>query len=360
VCINARGVCRMRLLGVVLVLVCVSRAAAQTCAVGQVLVNSVCTYNDPALKVWYKGDLTNTLTNFGSWGPSGALSGGISDSFAKKGSGSFSSTRALTSNVNTAEPGIGRFTLSFWCYFNGTVPIQDHYFMKFGIGTNNEPVLGMYVYGNKLYLIIAGMEVYELVHDLFTSKYFDMWLHMVVVLDDNRFWNFFFNGTAVTLTGSQTTLNSYTSWNMGNLQKNNFEVSWQKNGVMYSFPSWRIDDIRIYNRKLSDAEIQWLYATCGSSDARYFDDTFSCCTPGYITVSGACVACEAGKYGVAGATACANCSAGAYSGVTGASACTLCPAGAFAGVSGATACTNCSQGMFAVGGGVELYVLSPG
>jgi hypothetical protein len=47
VCINARGVCGMRLVRALCVLMCLTRATAQTCAVGQVLVNSVCTYNDP-------------------------------------------------------------------------------------------------------------------------------------------------------------------------------------------------------------------------------------------------------------------------------------------------------------------------
>ena len=51
-----------------LVLLCISCHSVQTCSVGQVVVNGVCTYDDPALKIWYTFDLDDPHKNSVSLG----------------------------------------------------------------------------------------------------------------------------------------------------------------------------------------------------------------------------------------------------------------------------------------------------
>jgi hypothetical protein len=60
--------------------------------------------------------------------------------------------------------------------------------------------------------------------------------------------------------------------------------------------------------------------------------------------AGACVACEAGKYGASGA--CIPCPTGSYSNQTGRTACTACSAGYAGPITGATTCQTCPTGRY--------------
>jgi hypothetical protein len=133
--------------------------------------------------------------------------------------------------------------------------------------------------------------------------------------------------------------------------------SGQATNSLYLSPgAGKIDDVRIYSRVLTAKEAMWLYKSC-EVDAPFYFDTYKCpCVAGYLTVNGACVACEKGKFGTFGASACTNCSAGAYSNVTAASACTTCPSNTFSGATGsneASSCQACQANALSAAGSVS-------
>ena len=352
-CINARGVCCMRLLGALCVMACVFRASAQTCAVGQVLVNSVCTYNDPALKYRFKFEEINPELNSGSASIHQARTPGIItlSSDAKEG------TRSLISDVNWMQLStpstmvdLEIFSMSFWLrgasYNSQTKQIwtwMASNFFSFGFSPVNE----------KLYYNDGTNVIYAV---SFTNN---QWTH-IVVIHNYATIQIYVNG----IMSYQIVRSYYKTGFAGNCI---FDLM---SGGEFNI---KVDDFRIYNRVITAQEAMWLYKPC-TVDAPFYFDTYTCpivCTAGAYAVPGAtsCTNCTAGKYstvtGATSASVCMNCLAGAYSGVSGASACTNCSAGAYSGVTGASsssACVKCPAGAFSGAAGatsVNTCVLCP-
>jgi hypothetical protein len=201
--------------------------------------------------------------------------------------------------------------------------------------------------------------------------------HIVVVYDYPNY-RFYWNGNLLTFPGGQgLTAYPYSgSWRWGysttNADANYFKVKW----TPYGFTSFKIDDVRIYRRVLSAAEISWLYAPCGVGDAQFYEDTYTCasvsCNAGYTSADGVtCSGCAAGKYKTTtGSAACTDCPigtwssvvahrqicvgcwAGRYGNVVGISDiynCPVCPAGKYNTIQGATsinAYLNCAAGTY--------------
>ena len=369
----------MRLVRALLVIFCISRASAQTCAVGQVLVNSVCTYNDPALAIWYKFDLNNTQTNFGKVGnyPNLVFRDGESlwcniannnevcvtpSPVAKIGNGSIVTnlrsneqwnrpTFHIDVKMNYGSPKI--FTISMWSYVTEIVQYTNtnNYglcfidyeivylaylklcmepappgtgWFKYILSTFNPPSYTAVTSTERFYYMPGGITQ-------------NKWYHFALTVNNQEF-KFYVDGTLVKSTSVSYTTSSET---YSSMQK-----------ITATWPAWKppnyIDDFRIYNRALTSNEIRWLYQPC-TIDVPFYFDTYVCpCGPGYVSVSGVCAACAAGKFAVAEATVCTNCLAGTYSNVTAASSsvvCTNCAAGAYS-LGGVSACTNCSAGTY--------------
>ena len=342
----------MRLLGVLLVFVCIQRTSAQTCAVGQVLVNSACTYNDPELMLWYKLDLANPTLNSGNlvtgtgYDLTTASSGNnlccTANAFAKKGTGSLDATYAVQSNAKPLSTfgTYTSFTLSFWMYFTDC-PITGADFLVFGTqyyALADEYGVALKLYGGNLICIVPTAGEFKVVDSLFTSPYFSTWLHVVVTYEPN-FYRFYLNGNLVTipgiLTGDATKWPYYTSWRLGYVPTVPLTNYLLLSVASYNWTSFKTDDVRIYRRALSATEVSWLYAPCGSGDSRYYEETYTCassgCNAGYTGPDGGtCVGCGVGKYKTTtGSAACTDCAAGTYSTTVAAylaSTCITCPA----------------------------------
>ncbi len=112
----------MRLLFGLSVLMLFTRASAQTCAVGQVLVNSVCTYNDPALRVWFKFESPKPKQNFGSWSFNyqvTSVTEFVTSSDAKEGSKSVILQNQFNAGGNSLSWDPGILTTYFWIFLDG-------------------------------------------------------------------------------------------------------------------------------------------------------------------------------------------------------------------------------------------------
>ncbi len=304
------------------------RSLLQTgsCAVGQVLVNSVCTYNDPALKLWYtfegsdskqnRGSLSN-IPSTNSYGQ-GALS--IS-SVAKEGTQSLVSNQIDIKFSSALMDDIGKYSFSFWFFY--TSMNSETLWMQYQC--NDAGLMIHQDSSNNIGFDTEGMPSWGYASEYLVGTQWTLnkWVHVVAIYNYGT-RKLYYNGIL-----------KYTFIDSGYTQKTSSFCYYQKVAK-----TGLTDDVRIYSRILTENEIMWLYKPC-EVDAPFYFDTFSCCTPGYITVNGACVACQAGTYPAAGATACANCSAGAYSAVTGASVCVSCPAGSSS-VVGSISIANCS------------------
>ena len=124
-CINAHCQDDMLLVRALVLLLYIHHAAAQTCVVGQVVVNGACTYDDPQLLLWYKLDTENHWKNSGSAGsgadlPASSYDVQLTNTNAKRG----------TASHLLADKGFGRYfspriagltstmTFSFWMYLS--------------------------------------------------------------------------------------------------------------------------------------------------------------------------------------------------------------------------------------------------
>ena len=181
------------------------------------------------------------------------------------------------------------------------------------------------------------------------------WYHFVVVVN----WNV----VTFYVDGSQTSQNIFQYFQTNNQSPSQWapyirlKLRWKRMTSSLNY----LDDIKYYQRALSASEVMWLSKPCGDAvhDPFYFD-TYTCpCAAGEVRVNGACTACAAGKWALARATVCTNCSAGTYSnliGATNASFCVSCPEGSFSSVSGATSantCVLCPVGLVSNAGAIK-------
>ena len=292
-----------------------------TCAVGQVVVNSLCTYNDPALSVWYKFEATNP-TNWGSntlnIGSSPTI---VTSSDAKEGSTSAVVTSRLQKTGSTTQEDTTVFTISFWIKLDGSSSPGINYgggsYFNFWVTGTNINYATDVTNGNPV-------TFYNFAGDL------NKWLHIVA-------------------THNYGTANVYVNGILQNTRvKSEYTSGWTK-GIYWFFDgNSKMDDFRIYSRVLTANEIMWVYKPC-EVDAPFYFDTYICpCGAGYISVNQVCVpgtSCPAGTYFGAVASICINCEVGKYS-ITASSTCTNCPAGAYSTVTGTSACVNCEAGKY--------------
>lgn len=78
----------------------------------------------------------------------------------------------------------------------------------------------------------------------------------------------------------------------------------------------------------------------------------SCAVGTYsAAVASSCSSCPVGTYSAAAASSCSSCAAGKYSTAAGSTACSICPLGTFSAVSGANVCKSCYSGTYAAASG---------
>jgi hypothetical protein len=363
----------MRLLRALCLILCIARASAQTCAVGQVVVNSVCTYNDPSLAIWYKFDLTNKNKNYGTLGDSRVkiepAACCASQTSSKKGTGSRINEEVLQINFYDSQGQIGLvdsnfggvlqvMTMSFWLYFS-QLPSYDTdpnfgshgslffkinefpYFMLLRIrGKDSGNELGfvsVQCYNHQTY----QWDTVETLGPLFVNGNLNQWKHVVFVFNYGIL-RMYVDGVQV------GTSSNCPVWYWGEVSKNSVNIGGYDHTFSPQLKTILVDDFRMYKRALTVSEVNWLYKPC-VSEAPFYDDTYICpCGAGYATVNSVYVPCAAGQYAATGATACTNCVAGTYSRAT-SSICTNCTVGTSSS-SGASVCTCVAVGQVVVNG----------
>ena len=148
-------------------------------------------------------------------------------------------------------------------------------------------------------------------------------------------------------------------------------VNW--GGPNANFLNGYLDEFMIFNRALSNADVQYIYnmksqtglpvlfsnctTTCSGNTYLHCTPTGTavCCGAGTYfveNVSTACQTCAAGTYGYGNVTACIQCPANTYS-TSGAGSCTACPANSWS-AGGASACTA-NAGYYDLGSSLMAY-----
>ena len=362
----------MRLLGVLFVIVCIQRTSAQTCAVGQVLVNSACTYNDPALKIWYKFEAANPKLNsasasFGALSvnsgtdnsPVASASALVLSTVAKEGARSLTTSYAFSTLSQEQLGTSGIFTLSFWIYLNSTYDSVAH--DNYGYETGWESFL-MFTSSGSFLDLFRMKAMFATIWDLtcrtnplydYSSVYptttiMNTWAHIVITMQTSQNSPytvtklFYVNGV---LRKTDTSDQSEEPWGTTGLT------------LLLKPEVMKMDDFRIYSRVLTAAEAMWLYKPCGEVAVPLYFETYACsnvCNAGYTGPDGGtCVACTAGKYKTTtGSVACTNCAAGTYSGMVAATTCLTCPGNSTSpSTSSALAACKCNLGYTGSDGG---------
>ena len=149
---------------------------------------------------------------------------------------------------------------------------------------------------------------------------------------------------------------------------------WSTNGLFTGY----LDELRIFNRSLTAAEVAAVYAFRGDAGSPLLVLSCSpscsgatpyghctpvgapiCCGNGQFFVGGtstACQNCGPGSYAQGYTTTCFQCQAGAFSSATGTSSCQPCGAGGFNGALGVSSCTSCAAGTYSSGAGVTSAI----
>ena len=167
------------------------------------------------------------------------------------------------------------------------------------------------------------------------------WRHFTIVLRQS-YMSFYLNGGLVE--DKYYSLGTYklNEYRMDQISINDYEQA------SYDL----LDDLRVYTRVLSAAEIQWLFQPCSDATQIYNQDTSQCkCADGWV-LQGSCVQCAVGKLADTVAQVCITCVAGTYANKT-ASACTRCPPGTASSVAGASSlgnCSTCASGLYSFSG----------
>jgi hypothetical protein len=143
-------------------------------------------------------------------------------------------------------------TMSAWIYSASST--QSAILVYNGVsGSNGYGILltnGTCSPGTKVTLLLGGVNC-----DILSSTYsppINQWVHIAIVkASSGAPWLLYVNGL-LTVTGGTTNANTPTS---------NFEIGENLNSLIMSPPSFagKIDDVRIYNRALSAAEVNELY-----------------------------------------------------------------------------------------------------
>jgi hypothetical protein len=315
-----------------------SVSACAPCPVGQVIVNSVCTYNDPALKVWWKFEASNPGGNSGSASIASIPIPAVS-SVAKFG------TQALVGRfdpdvpTSILQPDKTVFSLSFWVFMNATYSREGAFDSNgfLSISSNNGGFrFGVTSHTYGIYFTRVNQ------NNPIDFDYFwvtqDTWMHIVYTHDRGNII-VYLNGVLKSIVNGEST-----SWIQ---ERFSFFFGENNNRRTLSY-----DDVRLYSRILTLEEIKWLNKPCVDEVPFYFD-TYTCkCDAGYVGVNAVCTSCGAGKYALTRATVCTGCVAGTYStlvAASSASACVTCGAGnstTVVGASSASACGPCPAGTY--------------
>ena len=344
----------MRLVRALLVIFCISRASAQTCAVGQVLVNSVCTYNDPAMKYRFTFEGSNTVNKRSSG--SATLTGGVNGAgtvsgFSKEGIRSINANMEWWSMSSASEmEDHDRFSLSFW--FMGATNAVRRRLLRYSCVSAID--IGVSSVDKTLYYETNPYPSVDAVSFEPTG-----WTHVVVVHDYATII-FYVNG-----------IQRY------NFVRDSYTKRWSNSARLFldATSPVRIDDARIYNRVITANEAMWLAKPC-YVDTNFYFNTYTCppcpsgfygsgdnctacaagteslagcrtpCVAGEYVVGVGCMNCEAGKFSVnVDSPSCVGCLPGAYSTTvraTSATVCVICPINTFSGEA-ASACQPCQE-----------------
>jgi hypothetical protein len=289
------------LLRVVLLLVSLGGTWAQTCAVGQVLVNSVCTYNDPALKNWYKFEAANPKLNSAS-ASYGALivntntrsiprldaaASLVLSSSAKEGASSLT-TKLVQATIPLSQMAqAGTFTVSFWVYLDPTYISKEY--DNYGYETG----------GWDSFVYLEGSGSFLGFHRILSNG---VW-YLVCRTNAGFAYNLFYPTTTIMGTWTHITMTKATqytgNYNVINKYYVNGVLRNTESAVEMSSPwgSWggdytlslqpevlKLDDVRIYNRVLTADEAMWLYKPCGEVEKPLYFETYTCstgCPAGY-------------------------------------------------------------------------------
>ncbi len=322
----------------------IAGASVCTCAVGMVSVNSVCTYNDPALKYWYKFEASDPKKNWGS-GSGGVLringdNGGnlplVLSSRAKQGTSSLASEIISGPSISEMQD-VNKYSISFWLFFHSDYISYNSQFLIYqGWATG----LQMALRSSDTQFGFRHGPDYNYVEFDSAVQYRNQWVHITATIDYGT-RNIYVNG----ILKYSFVYSPYTS-------------DWRYIGLnLFTGNVMNFDDFRIYSRILTAQEAMWLYKPC-EVDAPFYFDTYVCpCNYGYTgPTGGPCVACEKGKYRAAGSANCTNCVAGTYANADGASSCTNCTAGSYSGVAGASSvsvCLKCPAGKYSGAAGAS-------
>ena len=121
----------------------------------------------------------------------------------------------------------------------------------------------------------------------------------------------------------------------------------------------KVDDVRLYNRTLTQSQIGLLYAPC-PNDGNFNEVTFTCgCPSGSVTVDSDCQKCLPGKFAVALAPSCVDCPVNTYASMSGSSTCVSCTSYASSPESSMSV-TNCTCNAGATGNGTVCMLCAAG
>lgn len=155
--------------------------------------------------------------------------------------------------VNMGDPAngsldFGTSSFSFGCWVNGTYTTAfDGIIYK---GATSGPSPGYVLYCNASgYRFSIGNGI--LTYASSNKTGYNIWQHLFLVADRNL------NNMKMYVNGSLYSENTITLWQTGSSTSNN--ISLQIGRYSSGYYKGRIDNVRIYNRALSEAEIQTLY-----------------------------------------------------------------------------------------------------
>ncbi|MBZ4644878.1 MAG: hypothetical protein JG777_367 [Clostridia bacterium] len=213
-------------------------------------------FSPPSLKptLWYKFDETSgtTVTDYSGNGYNGTLMGGATFTSSGKDGGAvdLNGTDGYVDLPDGITNNFDKITVSAWVKIDTNK--QWARIFDFGTGFNASYMfLTPYAGGSTFRFAITtggagGEQIVQRTSVLGTGS----WKHMVVVLDGATA-SIYENGVKVATSSTVTTF----PWQLGELTNNYIGKS------QYNDPylDGQVDDFRIYNRALSDAEVQALY-----------------------------------------------------------------------------------------------------
>ena len=170
---------------------------------------------------------------------------------------------------------------------------------------------------------------------------YDKWSHVCVKFDGTTTFSVYFNNIKSTSTTSGVSITKTPDSTIRYIGRSSAANDAPFLGAM--------DEFRIYNKALTDAEVSAIYAySSNTTTSMMLVQCPGSCSAGqtkHCNAAGTAICCGAGQYYVDGssATACSVCAAGTFAPDGGLTACTTCAAGTVS-VAGAAACAGCPAG----------------